>query len=237
MLGLGNSVGNKNYQWQPNLVGADLKLWLRNGVGITLNGADVSQWDDSSGNGNHAAQSTAGDQGLASGGGIDFELDNEDHYDLDSAITIAVQEAFMAFFVLNLETVSAAGLLGEGAAAFIELTNNKKVKFKSTGTGGTNVTAIAASGTPFATGSKFVLGVKRDSGSTGNVHMYKNGTLITPSSQVASPGSIAIGTVGTKEDSNFLDGILYEALIYDTTDLTASEISKISNYLVNKHGI
>ena len=100
MLGLGNSVGNKNYQWQPNLVGADLKLWLRNGVGITLNGADVSQWDDSSGNGNHAAQSTAGDQGLASGGGIDFELDNEDHYDLDSAITIAVQEAFQPLVYL-----------------------------------------------------------------------------------------------------------------------------------------
>jgi len=237
MLGLATGITNTSYQWQPNMVGADLKLWLRNSVGITLNGADVSQWDDSSGNANHAAQTTAGDQGLASGGGIDFTSANSDHYDLSSAIDIAVQEAFMGFFVINLESVSSEGLIGQNNNAFIEVNNNKKIKFKTTGTGGANVTAQAASGTPFDTGSKFVLGIKRDSGSTGNVHMYKDGTLITPTSQVASPGSMAIDSIGTKEAANFFDGIMYEVLLYDTVDLTASEITKISNYLKNKHSI
>ena len=92
-------------------------------------------------------------------------------------------------------------------------------------------------GTPFATGSKFVLGVKRDSGSTGNVHMYKNGTLLSQASQQASPGSIAIDTLGTKSNSNFFDGIMHEVIIYDTADLTPGDITRVSNYLINNHGI
>jgi hypothetical protein len=38
--------------------------WYKSGVGITLNGSNVSQWDDSSGNGNHASHATAGAQPL-----------------------------------------------------------------------------------------------------------------------------------------------------------------------------
>lgn len=33
--------------------------WYKSGVGITLNGSTVSQWDDSSGSGNHASHATA----------------------------------------------------------------------------------------------------------------------------------------------------------------------------------
>ncbi len=36
--------------------------WYKSGVGITLNGGTVSQWDDSSGTGNHASHGTAGNQ-------------------------------------------------------------------------------------------------------------------------------------------------------------------------------
>lgn len=43
-----------------NSVIADLspKLWCRQGVGITVTGSGVSQWDDQSGNGNHLKQGT-----------------------------------------------------------------------------------------------------------------------------------------------------------------------------------
>lgn len=34
-------------------------LWLKADAGVTLNGSTVSQWDDQSGNGNHAVQATA----------------------------------------------------------------------------------------------------------------------------------------------------------------------------------
>ena len=236
MLGLANGLASTSYQWQPNMVGADLKLWLRNGVGITLNGTDVSQWDDSSGNSSHAAQTTAGEQGLASGGGIDFEFDNGDHYDFASDIGIVTDEAFMAFIVIQLETATTEGLFGQSTGVFIEVNTQKKIKVKTGGDQAAN-TLPTFGGTPFATGEKLVLGIKRDSGSDGTLHTYKNGTLLTPAAAKDSNGRLHIDTLGTKSASNFFDGIMYEVLIYDTTDLTASEITKISNYLNNKHGL
>ena len=67
--------------------------------------------------------------------------------------------------------------------------------------------------------------------------MYKNGTLLSQASQQASPGSIAIDTLGTKSNSNFFDGIMHEVIIYDTADLTPGDITRVSNYLINNHGI
>ena len=55
--------------WNPSVLGADLALWLDadDADTITLNGSTVSQWDDKSGNDNHAAQSTASFQPALSG--------------------------------------------------------------------------------------------------------------------------------------------------------------------------
>ena len=94
MLGIGNSLLNKSYQWQPTFVGADLKLWLRNGVGVL-----EEQWLDSSGNEANAAQSSSGNQGSVFQGGIDFAGDEDNHYDLEKDIVCSSQEAFMIFMV------------------------------------------------------------------------------------------------------------------------------------------
>ena len=240
MLGLGAGMIKSGYQWQPSMVAGTMQLWLRS-MPIKI-ASDGTVWLSSHSPGGvdiWGAQATAENTPtpISDGiGGMDFESDDNAHMDFNSAITISEQEAFMCFFVITLESVTSEGLLGQSTAAFIEITNNKKIKFKSTGTGGANVTA-ETTGTPFATGSKFVLGVKRDSGSTGNVHMYKNGTLLSQASQQASPGSIAIDTLGTKSNSNFFDGIMHEVIIYDTADLTPGDITRVSNYLINNHGI
>jgi hypothetical protein len=68
---------------------SSLALWLQNGVGVT-----VGQWDDSSGNNNHATQGTSANQAAVSGGGLDFEEGETDHYDLASTITIAENQGF-----------------------------------------------------------------------------------------------------------------------------------------------
>lgn len=47
--------------FSPSYLGG-LAIWLRSDRGITLNGSDVSQWDDLSGNGRNAVQATAADQ-------------------------------------------------------------------------------------------------------------------------------------------------------------------------------
>ena len=50
--------------WTPANLGADLALWLdaADTDTITLNGSNVSQWDDKSGNARHASQETATNQ-------------------------------------------------------------------------------------------------------------------------------------------------------------------------------
>jgi len=59
--------------WTPAELGADLALWLDadDASTITLNGSNVSQWDDKSGNDRHAAQATAADQPAYTTGGLD----------------------------------------------------------------------------------------------------------------------------------------------------------------------
>jgi hypothetical protein len=229
MLGLASGITNTSYQWQPNMVGGDLKLWLRNNVGVA-----VAQWDDSSGNGNHVTQGTSGDQAAVSGGGLNFDSSQGDHYDLTSGIVCASEEAFMVFIVINPDAIDNRTLLGIGGTTeFLEIQTNKKLRIKIDGD--TDVTEFGS--IQFPTGSKYVIGLQRESGGTGNFNVYKNGTLLTPVSQEANTGAITFSTLGTRNTDRYFDGHIYELLVYDTTDLTTSEISKINNYLINKHYI
>tara|TARA_R100001129_G_scaffold174627_1_gene147055 strand:- start:392 stop:1084 length:693 start_codon:yes stop_codon:yes gene_type:complete len=230
MLGIGNSLLNKSYQWQPTFVGADLKLWLRNGVGV-LEG----QWDDSSGNGANAAQSSSSNQATVSEGGLDFEGSSNHHYDLEKDIVCSSQEAFTIFIVCQFESFdSQNSILGTGDNnVFLEFQTNRKIRIRA---GGDTDSIEYPSGT-FATGAKAVFAIQRESGSTGDINLFKNGSLVTPTSQLANTGAITFNELASRNSDRFFDGIIHELLCYDTTDLTSSEISKINNYLKNKHGI
>jgi hypothetical protein len=230
MLGLAASITNTSYQWQPNFVGADMKLWFRNNVGVA-----VGQWDDSSRNANHATQGTGENQGTLSGGGIDFEGGSSHHYDLRADVVVSADEGFMIFLVCTVESYdSQNSILGTGdAGVFLELQTNRKIRFKTSA--GTD--SIEYPTDTLATGEKMILGIKRDSGTTGNVHLYKNGTLITPSSQQANRGAITFDQLASRNNDRFFDGVIQELIAYDTTDLTVAEITKVNNYLKNKHSI
>jgi hypothetical protein len=56
--------GSAPVPWTPAELGASLALWLdaEDTASITLNGSNVSQWSDKSGNGRHATQATAANQ-------------------------------------------------------------------------------------------------------------------------------------------------------------------------------
>tara|TARA_R100000808_G_scaffold6813_2_gene20025 strand:+ start:508 stop:1212 length:705 start_codon:yes stop_codon:yes gene_type:complete len=234
MLGLATGITNTSYQWQPNMVDADLKLWLRNGVGV-----NVAQWDDSSGNNNHALQGSSPNQATVSGGGLRLDGSN-DHYDFTSSITISAQEAFMVFAVVYPEndsddTIDKKTIISdEGAADFIEFFTNKKIRLRFN-----NGTAISPTfgDVQFPSNEKYLVGIKRDGGAEGNVHIYKNGDLLEPSSQLADTSQTKFENISIRNNDRFFHGWIYEMLVYDTTDLSASNITKISNYLKNKHGL
>ena len=241
MLGLANGITNTSYQWQPNMVSAEMALWLRNGVGVT-----AAQWDDSSGNSRHIRQATGGDQAVVSGGGLDFEGSEADHYDIaTSEISIAEQESFMVFAVCEIESYdSPNSLLGISAnSAFLEFQTATRLRMKMLTGGGSSVdtdTIQYAAGT-FATGEKALFGIQRMAGGTGLVKVFKNGSLLPvaslPLGDGNNAGAINFDVVAMRNDDRHFDGKIYEMIVYKTEGLKPSEIDKINNYLINKHSL
>ena len=234
MLGLATGITNTSYQWQPNMVGADLKLWLRNGVGVT-----VRQWDDSSGNANHITQVTSGDQAALAEGGLDFEGGEADHYDLTANIAIASQEAFAVFLVMKVESYdSQNSILGTGDTdVLLEFQTDRRIRLKTAA--GTDIIQYASNS--FAAASKMLISITRTSGGTGEWKVYKNGSLLsedsTPTGDGNNTGAFTFNQVALRNDDRHFDGIIHEMLVYDTTDLTGSEVGKVNNYLLNKHNL
>ena len=112
-------------------------------------------------------------------------------------------------------------------------------RIKTSTTGDTDIIQYA-SGT-FATGEKALFGVQREAGSTGLVKLFKNGSLL-PVAAAASgdgnnSGAISFDVVAMRNDDRHFDGKIYEMIVYETADLKTSEIDKINNYLINKHGL
>ena len=237
MLGLGNSLIHSSYQWQPTSVGADLKLWLRNGVGVS-----AAAWDDSSGSGNDMEQGDLALQGVEHEGGIDFTGSEDHHYDISGGgeVRCDAQEPFMIFIVCIFDSFDDQNsILGTGDNnVFLEFQTNRKLRFKTNDGGTADVDSLEYPSGTFATGAEAaVFGIQREGGATGNINLYKNGTKIAPTSQLANPGSLSFNQFGARNSDRTFDGKILELLCYDTTQLTDAEILKINNYLKNKFGI
>ena len=204
-----------------------MTLWLRNGVGVAR-----EEWKDSSSQNNHATQGTSGNQAVVSGGGLEFVSGEADHYDLAGDITCSAAEGFMVFIVIEPDAVDARTILGIGGVAeFLEIMTNKKIRIKIDD----SAVTWTHESIQFPVDEKFVLGIQREAGETGAINIYKDGTLLTPTSGVANPGEIVFNTIGNRNDDRYFDGHLYEMLVYEGGDLSTSEIGKVNNYLINKH--
>ena len=228
MLGLGNSIisGGAPEEFLPTQI-SNLKLWLQNGVGVT-----AARWDDSSGNSNHAEQTNSGFQATVSDGGLEFDA-SDDHYDIDD-IVIDDREALIVFAVIELDNVGNDTILGiDDTDGFIQVQNSKTIRVKIDGT----TTSTTFGTNQFTSNTKHVITVQREAGATGNINVFKNGSLLTPNTQRADSGPITFKTIGSREDDHYLDGHLLELLVYDTADLTADEISNVNNYLTSKFGL
>ena len=104
MLGLGSSLttGGVTSEFSLDDI-SGLTLWFKNSVGVA-----AAQWDDSSGNDNHAAQETESEQATTTGGEGGLVFDGNHFYDF-SDVTATV---FTAFFCVKPDDQDAAGLLG-----------------------------------------------------------------------------------------------------------------------------
>tara|TARA_R100001015_G_C4596612_1_gene151791 strand:+ start:392 stop:1123 length:732 start_codon:yes stop_codon:yes gene_type:complete len=214
-----------------------LKLWLQNNVNVT-----AGLWQDSSGNENNATQETSANQAVVEDGGLDFEGTDGDFYTLSSDIVVSGREALSIFMVVNIESFADGGaqntFLGTGeTATFLEFQNNKRIRIKTAS--GTDIIEYATD--TFATGTKMLVHIQRESGATGAIVLQKNGSTISaasnPSGDGNNDGAITFDRIGARNNDRFFDGILYEMLVYETTDLTAGDIKNINDFLISKHGL
>ena len=233
MLGLGASLSIDTVaSFSPLDVHPRLELWYKNAVGVT-----AEKWDDSSGSSNYAYQLDISKRAVVDDGGLNFEGSSNHHYDLKSAIEIVPEAPFMLFLVCTIESYDTQNsILGTGDNnVFLEIQTNRRIRLRGAGSG--TAISITYPSDTFAVEEKMVVGIKRDEGITGNIHLYKNGTLITPTSQEADTGAIIFNQLASRNDDRFFDGIIHEFLFYSTEDLLPPEITKISEYLISENGI
>jgi len=234
MLGLGNSItgGAALDEFTPANI-ANLALWLKNATGVT-----AAQWDDSSGNDNHATQGTSGNQAAVSGGGLDFEKGEADHYDLASKITMSADHNFLIGFVIAPEDPDSTRncLIGDDNGEFIDIRIDKV----AINCGGTETT-FTGDANLFSDGTKAAVVISRNDGDTGTFNVFINGS--TPASSYnaqTNAAGVEFDEIGVRNGSGRpFDGILYELVVYDlgTGTHTADELTALNNYLTSKFGL
>ena len=236
MLGLGANLAMSDRLFSLNDI-SDLSLYLKNGVGVA-----VAQWDDSSGNANHASQATSGDQAELLEGGLHFELSEKDHYLLSTEITITSEQGFTIFLVAEMESTGAnATILSKANSQhFFEImsgADNLRLRLAST-----NTVVQPDTSNLWLQGTKFLLTVVRESGGTGNIIIYKDGVLLSQASagQAANTGDGEYSILGAGHSGSatrrWLDGTIHELAFYEK-QLSAYELADVHSYLTDKHGL
>ena len=123
-LGFGGQVLSSSAPWTPADLGADLSLWLdaEDTASITLNGSNVAQWDDKSGNDRHVSQGSASAQpefaatGLNSKPTLRFNSPTQGRHLLSSVNFPSMTGGVSAIVVAQVDTVDNwNGYVGVGA--------------------------------------------------------------------------------------------------------------------------
>ena len=231
---------------------AGLVLWLDadDAATITKDGSNnVSQWNDKSGNGDHAVQATAARQPLyvASGingkGAIDFR--NDDHFELPDLVGISGSQNRSALVVFEHFIAAEQGYL-IALGYFSSIIAGAAWRFGINASGylqleivGTDYASSLAPSTAPAQAAAIL------SGSTiGDHTLYLDGTAepVSGSSAVntgsgeASVSQQNRGGPGGLVTNKAIDGYISEILIYDSA-LANSDRQKVEGYLAHKWGI
>ena len=245
MLGLGNSITSGGYTPFALTSVSSLALWLKNGVGLSQATGKVQQWEDSSGNLNHAAQANEDYRANESDGGLDFEEGEYDHYNLTSSVAIADEGGFCVAWVMDTETQTNNTLISDSANETIRIQNASKIRVLTNNP--SNLESVLHSdNTPYGTAKALFL-LNRTAGASGAFTVFKNGVQVTiaPSSGSSTLGDAGENTHGFDFDTigasnsgggNFFDGKILEFAFWQKS-LNATEIAEVNSYLQGIHGL
>ena len=268
MLGLGvgfYKLAGNDYpggEFAPDQI-ENLSLWLRfntdvrgrDGEGQTItsqtspypDGERISQWNDQSGNNNHAAQTNALDMPL-------FEADEPGALAFPSAsgeakfmdiigggnIQIDANTNFTIIVRFKATNFTSKVLLGSNSNEFFRLNNNRTFRIKIGSASTDKETFQEAAGTIMETDTYYTVMLVRSNGD-GTMKVYVRGGVYTTASgkdwDASEPSTkltnqLDIDNIGSSADDteNFI-GFMKDVIIYDGTALTAAQRELVFDYI------
>jgi hypothetical protein len=224
-LGLGMNLTkgavSEAFTWIPTDV-AGLAVWHRNGTDYT----DVAQWDDSSGNNNHAIQETAENQAEESDGGLYFN-GSSDYYEYTESIDLASDDSFTMAIVYNLDSTDVKNTIWSKDAnnAFIEFKDADTVKFNYS----SSIVELDG-GTHTADSVRSMIVTRL--GASGAHKLYEgSSTAVTTGTQT---GAATFVNLGVRNDNDrWFDGKIYEVMIWDNVNFKGDNLDNLIQYINN----
>lgn len=239
--GSGGSGGTGGAPFGPTDL-ANLKLWLRADLGVTLNGATVATWEDQSATGADASQAlpfkqptfVASDAALAGQPALDFDgIDDALSHATNAVESASTDHTFFA--VLDSDTTDAssrwvwesqAGRLG---FYFTHSSNNGRHGFCDDASRDI-LGAVPAAGGTYVTWQL--------QGGTGSCEVWER-TASAGMNSTCQPrtlgASAAIGAMYAAA-AFFFNGRIAEIVLYDRK-LTAPEVTQVQGYLAARYGL
>ena len=220
-LGLSlNNIKTSGSSWSPSDE-SGLEAWYKYQTGITLNGSNVSAWDDSSSNSFDMSQRTASKQPAYNSGDIDFDPTATQNLRTVSDITLS--GAFTVGIKLHPNALNLA-VIGSNTnpTEFLKIMPSEALRIA---TDGSNVDLSLDSGTFVAA---IYMVVTRNASDL--ITLYINGVAQADTETLS--GTSDINSIGIRNiDNNPFDGTISEVQIYDTesTALTANVNTYLSN--------
>ena len=211
---------------------SNCSLWLdgADSSSFTLSGSAVTQWNDKSGNGGNATQSTSGNRPTFTGSGAIFNAASNQHFNLNTTFS----STHSIFIVATPTSASQVYLFGRtypsGHPTFIINYTGSSLEYYPGGDGSTRTTFASPTST-------FIAGYVRNFGTS--VFGRYNGNQVTISAAPTSEGSsLAWGSLGCSAPiyGNFYTGTIYEFMIFNTV-LTTTQCQTIESYLAQKWGL
>ena len=220
-LGLSLVSNRKLGAWSPDDE-SSLEAWYQNKVGISLSGADVSEWADSSSNGIDMVQATASEQPAydTPTGTLTFVSANDEH--LQTTGQIELSGDFTIGVIFN-PSISAPGtLLGDNTTSneFFKYTSTTNLRLKIDGSIGN---LPLDSGT---FGDDYIVITRVSDVLT----LWKNGVAQSTTPTLA--GTADIDAIGVRNsDQDYLDGTIEEIQIYSSSsaDLTTNVNDRLAS--------
>ena len=246
MLGLGNGITHFGVSETLPALEKDnpfLQLHLKYNTEITLNGSDVSGWNDQSGNNNHAAQATASRQPEYDSGEIKFNIDadNDHRLDLTSNIELGQFTIVACLEVSHIETIGLMGSASDNCLRFHQGGDVDRISLLLPSTTDEDADMLnLTSNIPFRT--KFIFTMVRGAGPDDNVTVRFDGSNVTDTNagrDDSDPANIfTVNDIGTAA-GNFANwrGEINEVAVFNTAITDTTLLASIENEISTRTGV